>query len=117
MTQQELGIIGEKIAQKFLINKEYKILHCNYRYKHLELDIVCEKENKLIVVEVKTRQTAEIGEPWRAVTRSKQKLIIKASNFYIQEFNIHQETQFDIISIVHNTYRTDLEHIQDAFTP
>ena len=117
MTQQELGTIGEKMAQDYLINKQYTILHRNYRHKHLELDLICEKENKLIVVEVKTRQTAEIGEPWRAVTRTKQKLIIRASNFYIQEFDVQLETQFDVISIVHNSYRTEIEHLEDAFTP
>jgi putative endonuclease len=69
----------------------------------------------LKVVEVKTRQTAEIGEPWRAVTRAKQRQIIKAANYYIQLHSIDLETQFDIISIVHNSFRTDIEHIEDAF--
>jgi putative endonuclease len=69
----------------------------------------------LKVVEVKTRQTAEIGEPWRAVTRAKQRQIIKAANYYIQLYSIDLETQFDIISIVHNSFRTDIEHIEDAF--
>lgn len=116
MTQQELGIYGETLAQDFLKKKDYQILKCNYRFLKAELDIICEKNNKLIVVEVKTRQTAEIGEPWRAVTRSKQRQIIKAANFYIQNHDIDLETQFDIISIVHNSFRTDIEHIEDAFT-
>lgn len=66
---------------------------------------------------MKTRQTAEIGEPWRAVTKAKQKQIIKVTDFYLKENEIELETQFDIVSIVHNTYRTDLEYIPDAFTP
>lgn len=116
MTQQELGIYGEALAQDFLKQKEYTIIKCNYRFLKAEIDIICEKNDKLIVVEVKTRQTAEIGEPWRAVTRSKQKQIIKAANFYIQNHDVDLETQFDIISIVHNSFRTDIEHIEDAFT-
>lgn len=116
MTQQELGIYGEALALDFLKQKDYKIIQCNYRFLKAEIDIICEKNGKLIVVEVKTRQTAEIGEPWRAVTRSKQKQIIKAANFYIQNNNVDIETQFDIISIVHNSYRTEIEHIEDAFS-
>lgn len=117
MTQKELGEFGEKRAEEFLKENGYKILAKNYRLSKNEIDIVCEFVGKLIVVEVKTRQTAEIGEPWRAVTRSKQKQIIKVANAFIQEFDIHLDTQFDIVSIVHNSYRTEIEHIQDAFTP
>jgi putative endonuclease len=85
--------------------------------RHLEVDIITEFEDKIHVTEVKTRQTAEIGEPWRAVTRAKQKQIVKVADFYLKENEIELETQFDIVSIVHNTYRTDLEYIPDAFTP
>ena len=117
MTQQELGILGEIKAQEFLKHKNYKIVATNYRFGKLEADIICEADGKLIVVEVKTRQTAEIGEPWRAVTKSKQRQIIKVANAFILEKNIHLETRFDIVSIVHNGYRSDIEHIEDAFYP
>lgn len=117
MTNQELGLFGEKLAQNYLREKAYKIIKTNYTFGKLEVDIICEHQNKLIIVEVKTRQTAEIGEPWRAVTRAKQKQIIKAANHYIQSNDIELEAQFDIISIVHNTLRTELEHIEDAFIP
>lgn len=117
MTQQELGVFGEQLAHKFLKEKNYRILTTNFRCGKLEADIVCLADDKLIVVEVKTRHTAEIGEPWRAVTRSKQRQIIKVANHYIVENDIHLETRFDIVSIVHNGYRTDIEHIEDAFSP
>lgn len=116
MTQQELGIAGENLAEKFLHQKQYKILARNFRFGKLEADLICLADRKLIVVEVKTRQTLEIGEPWRAVTRAKQKQIVKVANHYICEHDIHLETRFDIISIVHNSFGTDIEHIEDAFT-
>ena len=83
MTNQELGIFGEQLAFKYLQERDYQIKARNYRFGHLEADLICEHDGKLIVVEVKTRQTAEIGEPWRAVTRSKQRQIIKVANEYI----------------------------------
>ncbi len=117
MTTKELGDYGEKLAQEFLVEKGYKIAQTNFRLSKSEIDILCVSEKKLIIVEVKTRKTAEIGEPWRAVTRAKQKQIIKVANHYIFENDINLETRFDIISIVHNSFRTDIEHIEDAFTP
>jgi putative endonuclease len=116
MTNQELGAFGEGLAKKLLEEKGYLTLFSNWRHKHLELDLVCSYKDKLIVVEVKTRQTAEIGEPWEAVTKSKQKQLIRAANIFIKEYNVVLETQFDIVSIVHNSHQTRIEHIEDAFT-
>lgn len=116
MTQQELGIYGEQLAQKHLLKEGYTIRTTNYRYMKYEIDIVAEKDDKIIVVEVKTRQTAEIGEPWMAVTRRKQRQIITCADHYIQSRDLSNEVRFDIISIVHNNFRTDLQHIVDAFS-
>jgi putative endonuclease len=116
MTNQELGILGEKLAQKYLSNKGFHHVEYNYRFGKLEVDIISIENNQLVVTEVKTRQTAEIGEPWRAVTRAKQRQIIKVADAYLKWKKINLDTRFDIISIVHNQYRTEIEHIIDAFT-
>jgi putative endonuclease len=117
MNNTELGIYGESLAEKHLKEKGFQIITKNYRFGKLEIDLVAEHQDKLVVIEVKTRQTAEIGEPWMAVTRKKQRQIIKVANQFIQNRNIHLETRFDIVSIVHNSYRTSIEHIENAFSP
>lgn len=117
MNNSELGSLGEQMACDYIQKKDFQILERNYRFKKNEIDIIAKKENQLIVIEVKTRQTAEIGEPWQAVTRSKQKQIIHVSNQYVQTNKIELETRFDIISIVHNTFRTEIIHLEGAFYP
>jgi len=115
MTKEELGPWGEEFATNFLLQNGYNLVQRNVRFKRYEVDIVAEKDNILVVVEVKTRNTAEIGEPWRAVTKSKQRQIITVADNYVQTNQIDKDVRFDIISIVHNTYRTNLEHIEGAF--
>lgn len=117
MTHIELGKWGEKLALQHLISKGYKLLKQNYRFKNAEIDIVCIKDGQLIITEVKTRNTAEIGEPYEAVGRSKQRQIIRVSNKFLEEFKLDLHVRFDVISIVHNSFRTDLNHIEDAFYP
>lgn len=117
MNNIELGQFGENLAERHLATKGYKIVARNYRFGKLEIDLVSEYDNKLVIVEVKTRNTAEIGEPWRAVTKAKQRQIIKVANHYISSRNIELETRFDVVSIVHNSYRTAIEHLEDAFYP
>jgi putative endonuclease len=115
MTKDELGVWGEEYAVKFLQKKGYEIVDRNFRFQKNEIDIVAIGDEELIIVEVKTRQTAEIGEPWRAVTKAKQKQIIKVADHYVQTNLIDRNVRFDVISIVHNAYRTELEHIEEAF--
>ena len=117
MNHIELGQKGEDIAVNHLITNGYEILNRNYRFKHSEIDIICEKENQLIVVEVKTRKTAVFGEPYLAVSRGKQRQIIKVANKYIEENEINLNVRMDVISIVLNQYRLKIEHIQNAFYP
>lgn len=117
MNNVELGQFGENLATKHLHAKGFKIIDRNFRAGKLEIDIIAEHDEKLVIVEVKTRHTAEIGEPWKAVTKQKQRQLIKAANSYISARDVHSETRFDIVSIVHNSHRTSIEHIEDAFTP
>jgi len=115
MTKDELGNWGEENAVGYLQKKGFEIIDRNFRFQKNEIDIIAKSGNELVVVEVKTRQTAEIGEPWRAVTKAKQKQIIKVANYYVQTNLIDSDVRFDIISIVHNSYRTEIEHIEGAF--
>jgi putative endonuclease len=117
MNNTELGSLGEQMACDYIRKKDFQIIDRNYRFKKNEVDIIAKKDNQLIIIEVKTRQTAEIGEPWQAVTRNKQKQIIQVANQYVQTNKIELETRFDIISIIHNSYRTVITHLEDAFYP
>ena len=115
MTKDELGKWGEEYAVTHLQKNGFKLIERNYKFQKGELDIIAENKGELVVIEVKTRETAEIGEPWRAVTKSKQKQIIKVADNYVQSKQIDLDVRFDIVSIVHNSFRTELEHIEGAF--
>lgn len=117
MNHIELGQFGEELAVRHLQKKGYHILERNFRFKKAEVDIIAMKNELLIICEVKTRETAGIGEPYKAVTRKKQRQIISTADHYIRSKNLHMDVQFDVISIVHNSFSTKLEHIPDAFVP
>ena len=117
MTKEELGPWGEEKATSYLLKKGFVLVDRNIRFKRYEVDIIMKKNNLLVIVEVKTRNTAEIGEPWRAVTRGKQEQIIKVADNYVQANQIDKDVRFDVVSIVHNSLRTNIEHLEGAFTP
>lgn len=113
----EKGNKGEELAETFLIKKGYQILDKNWRFKHLELDLVALVNKTLVVVEVKLRAGDAYGKPEDFVSLKKQKNTIKAANAYIIEKDLDYETRFDIISIIQNQNETKIEHIVEAFYP
>lgn len=61
----EIGVIGEQLATKYLENKGFYILDRNYRKKWGELDIVAEKEGIIHIVEVKTVSKNSFGDKFK----------------------------------------------------
>ncbi|MCF6364941.1 MAG: YraN family protein [Bacteroidales bacterium] len=112
-----LGNKGEDAAVDFLANKGYKIKARNWRFGKLEIDIIAEHNNEIIFIEVKSRSGTYFEQPFQAVTKKKQKFIIKAANEYIEKFEIDFEARFDIISIVEENGKFKIDHIEDAFYP
>lgn len=115
MDHIELGQRGEDIAVNFLRTNGYTILDRNYRWGKGEIDVVCKKQEMLVVAEVKTRNSMALGAPYLSVTRAKQRQIIKVANHYLLEKNLDMDVRFDVISIVLNRQLMDLEHIESAF--
>ena len=113
----DLGKLGEELAVNYLTGKGYKILERNWHNIHKEIDIIAKDGKFLVIVEVKTRQTDEYGEPDIAVTRKKQRMLIAAANAYITRKGLDMETRFDIISIVLKDSEPVIDHIVDAFLP
>ena len=112
----ETGKQGELIAVEYLRDKGYRILEQNWHNHHQEIDIIATKGNELVIVEVKCRKGVPLTEPYAAVNRNKQNLLVKAANAYIQRKNVDMETRFDIISITLGE-EVNIDHIENAFYP
>lgn len=111
----ELGKKGEQLAVDFLIENGYTIVETNYRFDRAEVDIIARKEGILVIVEVKTRTTNAFGNPQDFVKPKQIKNLVKAVNEYVVENGLDVEVRFDIIAILKNKSKFDVEHIQDAF--
>ena len=114
-THNELGKIGEDLAVEFLQKKGYKILDCNWRYKKAEVDIIAQKNDVLAVVEVKTRSSNYFGNPQDFVNQKKIQLLVEAINEYVISKDLDVEVRFDIVAILKNNNKLELEHLEDAF--
>lgn len=115
----DLGKKGEEEAIAFLQHKGYTIVASNWREKHLEIDVICTKDNKLAFVEVKSRSNNTITDPLQSVTRAKQKKLIKAAHAFLEQNPNYADfdIQFDVVSIIFTPNKPQIEHIEEAFYP
>ncbi len=113
----ELGEKGEFLASRYLEQQGYTILSKNWRTGKLEIDIIAKTKDLIVFVEVKSRSYSEILNPELAVTKKKQRQIIKAANVWIEENDCELEARFDIVSVLITSRGDSISHIESAYYP
>jgi len=93
------GVLGEKMAVDFLLQKGFSILRQNWRHGHWEVDIIASLGDTLHFIEVKTRRTKKFGFPEEDVTKKKLENLINASEEFLYLNPGWKLLQFDILSI------------------
>jgi len=112
----EFGKQAEKAAVKFLKNRGYKVIQCNYKTKFGEIDIIAEDKGVICFVEVKARHSKLFGEPSEAVSAAKQRQISKAAICYLKENNLlDHSARFDVVSSLYVEDLPEINLIKDAF--
>lgn len=117
LSRKETGRIAEEKAKEHLVKLGYEILHVNWHFGHLELDIVAKDNNQLVVVEVKSRTGIRYEHPSEAVTDQKIRCIVEAAEAYIYAYDVKEDTRFDVITVIFLEGNIELEHFVDAFYP
>lgn len=112
------GAQGEDLACRLLAGAGLSVLNRNWRHGHLELDIVCQADDTIVFVEVKTRTSSRWGGPLGALTPVKRERLLKAARFWLSEHNAwHMPCRFDVVCIIRCDSQGSfcVEHIPNAF--
>lgn len=115
---KEIGDKGEKYALNYLKKHKYKILETNYNARVGEIDIIAESKEKISFVEVKTRHSNSVSEPYEAVDFRKQGRIIKAAMMYLAKNETDKFCSFDICEVIVDGQTLKLlsiNYIENAF--
>lgn len=122
-TTTQKGNLGESAACNYLTSKGWRIIERNWRFSHLEIDIIAQNENYIAFVEVKTRKYVKdspYGTAAQAVNRSKQQNIIKAAQVYLAWYPTDLQARLDIVE-VYTDPTTDkfkvvkINHLENAY--
>ena len=116
-----VGQIGEETACQIMRKKGFRVVETNWRFGHLEMDIIAVSRKEIAFVEVKTRTSTFGGKrPEEYVDELKRRRMAAAANAYIKMKQIELVPRFDIIGLLINPATHEVleqTHLEDAFLP
>jgi putative endonuclease len=115
--RQSLGILGETLACAELERRGYAILARRYRTRFGEIDIVSERDDVVVFVEVKARRSNRYGQAAEAIPIWKRRRIAAMALDYLAWTNrLARRCRFDVVAIdAIGTSRMTMRVIEDAF--
>ncbi len=120
MHARDIGALGEKIAAEYLTGLGYMIRERNVRLREGEIDIIAEKDEFLVFIEVRTRTSNSYGTPEESVTTQKKERLIALAEAYIEDRDdLPSSWRIDVVAIELGPKRkvARLEIIENAISP
>ncbi|HYC84816.1 MAG TPA: YraN family protein [Chryseosolibacter sp.] len=111
--ETEIGRRGENLAAKFLEEKGFTVAARNFRYGKAEIDLIVQRGEWLLFVEVKTRSSLAYGQPEEFLTPPQVNRIFDAAEEYIFRVDWQGHVRFDVVSIKLGR-EVEIEHFEDA---
>lgn len=95
---QDLGRLGEWLANRFLEDQGYAIVERNHRTPYGEADLICRDANETVLVEVKTRMGRQ-AHPEEAVDRRKMLRYRNIMLDYLKKHPDVENVRFDVVAV------------------
>ena len=114
---KQRGIDGEQRAVDYLISKNYKILHRNWRTKLGEIDIIAQIDDIIVFVEVKTLPSGNLETLEHILGKIKQKRIAETTKCFLNLYRQYNDRyiRFDVIVIDMPGFDS-VYHLENAFS-
>ena len=112
--RQAHGRYGEDRAARWYEDRGFAVLDRNWRSGRTgEIDLVVARVGLVVICEVKARSSTTYGQPFEAVTASKQMRIRRLAGQWLAAHptNERRDVRFDVVSVLGG----QLEVIEDAF--
>lgn len=100
LLRRQRGEQAEQQAQTLLKQAGHRLLHCNWRCKGGELDLVmCAPDSTVVFVEVRSRSGSSHGGALASITASKQRRFLTAAKWYLAAHPQYADApcRFDVV--------------------
>lgn len=114
--KQDLGRYGEERAAIFLQDRGYEIIDRNWRSPVGEIDLIARDKDRLVFVEVKTRNGSGFGHPFEAITPTKVSRMRRlVADWCIAKQVSGAKVRLDAIAVLISAGRVHIEHLKEVF--
>jgi len=116
--KQDTGAQYERKALRYLKSQGLKLLTCNFRCRHGEIDLIMRHGRCLAFVEVRYRMWNRFSTASGSIDSRKQKKIIKTAAAYLASHPhyANNTVRFDVVAFdVTEDERGRIQWMQDAF--
>lgn len=95
------GTIGENKVAAYLVKQGYTVLKRNFQCRFGEIDIIAQKDEYIVFIEVKTRSSNALVSGAEAVNSFKQQRIIATANYFLTKFQYYTDKniRFDVAEV------------------
>jgi putative endonuclease len=112
----QFGRIGERVAERWLTRRGWRVLQRRYRSGHRDIDLVMQLDSQIAFVEVKARTGVRFGLPVEAVNWKKRNELVRSACTWIDRHGREGETyRFDIVGVLVTGTRVRVRHVENAF--
>lgn len=96
-----MGAAGEERVAEWYEARGYQVVARNWRSRQGELDLIARKDRTIVICEVKARSSTAFGEPFEAVTRTKQMRIRRLAAEWLRSARPggRCDLRFDVASV------------------
>lgn len=118
MTQarQQLGLLGERIAARWMIRHGWELVAHRFRHGHRDIDLIMRRGQAIAFVEVKARRGDAFGSPVEAVHARKQRELVRSARVWADRHGFAEvEYRFDVVGVLINGQNVRIRHIEHAF--
>lgn len=114
---QDLGLTGERVAERWLVRRGYRVLQRRYRNGHRDIDIIAEHQGTVAFVEVKTRSGDQFGGPVGAVNWKKRMELTRSALTWVDRHGRRGESyRFDVVGVLVQGTMVRVRHVENAFS-
>ena len=113
---QILGLLGERIAARWLRRRGWRVVQHRFQNGHRDLDLVVQRGKTVAFVEVKTRTDLSFGGPASAVDFYKLQQLRRSALVWMARFGRSGiEYRIDVVAVWITPELVKIFHVENAY--